>query len=440
MKSVSILTAIFVLTLIVPSAFSQSDDYIPGYRFDTINVSGQEVQPTPIAVDEMKYIGNQYIDHDDSTLMNWITRIVQNDLDFHADFKLVRIDSFYIKMYEIKEMDILGWQRLGADYLVRLEAEFPSNKIRVRWKLYDALRQQQIAKDVLTREKNQWRVMGHEISNAIVKQLTGEDGIFLSKIVYIKKVGDAKEVFMADYDGASEVQLTHTGVINLSPFYSPKNHAVFFTSYLDGDPKLFKVDVKTHKVSKVADYKGIVAAPAVSPDGNKIACVLSKDGNSEIYVLDINGRIIKRLTHNPAIDSAPTWSPDGRMIAFSSDRTGSPQIYLMDSDGLNVRRLTYQSSYNDSPIWSSQGDRITFVSRTKYGRFDLASIDTSGADYRILTEVGMNENPHFSPDGKHIIFSSTRLSAGDIYTMDITGRNQRRLTRNGKCSNPNWGR
>lgn len=404
-----------------------------------LDVSHTEVQPTPVGIDEMKYIGNQYITRDDSTLMNYITRIVQNDIDFHADFQFVGIDSFYMKMYEIKELDILGWQRLGADYLVKLEAEFPSDKIRVRWKLYDAIRQQMITKDVLTRKKSNWRKMAHEISNQIVKSLTGEDGIFLTKIVYVKKVGDGKEIFIADYDGASEIQLTNTNVINLSPCYSPKSNEVFFTSFLEDDPKLFKVNVNTRKMSKVAEFKGIVAAPSISPDGDKIACVLSKDGNSEIYVLDIKGNIIKRLTKHRSIDSAPTWSPDGQMIAFSSDRSGSPQLYIMDSDGLNLHRLTYQSRYNDSPIWSARGDRITFVSRTKAGRFDLASIDTSGTQYKILTEVGMNENPHFSPDGKHIIFSSTRLSSGDIYTMDITGRNQRRITRNGKTTNPNWG-
>lgn len=429
--------SIFLLTLLTaPTLFAQSES-VRNVFFDTL-VTGI-YNPTPVGVDEMKYIGNNYISHDDSVLMNYVTRIVQNDVDFHADFRFIAADSFYMKMYEIEELDILGWQRLGADYLVRLEAEFPADKIRVRWKLYDAIRQQQIAKDVLTGEKNQWRTMGHQIANAIVKHLTGENGIFLSKIVFVKKIGDAKEIFISDYDGASEIQLTNTGVINLSPFYSPLNDEVYFTSYLEGDPKLFKVNVSTKNVSKVADYKGIVAAPAISPDGNKIACVLSKDGNSEIYVLDMKGRVIKRLTNHRSIDSAPTWSPDGQMLAFSSDRSGSPQIYLMDSDGLKTRRLTFQSGYNDSPIWSNRGDRITFVSRTKYGRFDLASIDTSGADYRILTEVGMNENPHFSPDGKHIVFYSTRLSSGDLYTMDLSGRNQRRLTRDGVSSNPNWG-
>lgn len=434
MKTILYVISILLLTT---SIFAQSDDNIPGYTFDTLNPIGY-VEPTPVGIDEMKYIGNQYITHDDSTLMNYITRIVQNDINFHADFRFVGVDSFYLKMYEIKELDILGWQRLGADYLVKLEAEFPANQIRVRWKLYDAIRQQMITKGVLTRKKSNWRVLAHEISNQIVKNLTGEDGIFLTKIVYVKKVGKGKEIFIADYDGASEIQLTNTGVINLSPCFSPEGDEIFFTSYLEDDPKLFKVNILTKKITKVADFKGIVAAPSISPDGNKIACVLSKDGNSEIYVLDINGNIIKRLTKHRSIDSAPTWSPDGQMIAFSSDRSGSPQIYIMDSDGLNIHRLTYQSNYNDSPIWSSRGDRITFVSRTKSGRFDLASIDTSGTQYKVLTEVGMNENPHFSPDGKHIIFSSTRLSSGDIYTMDITGRNQRRITRTGRASNPNW--
>jgi TolB protein len=274
--------------------------------------------------------------------------------------------------------------------------------------------------------------------------MTGDAGIFRSRIVYCKEVGKGdnvpKELFMSDYDGANERQLTFTKSINISPTFHPRKGIAFFTSYLAGDPQLYKIDVESGELTRLGNYPGIVTAPEVSPDGNRIACVLSKDGNSEIYVLDIKGNIIKRLTRHKRIDTAPTWSPDGRMIAFSSDRTGSLQIYLMDFDGLNVRRLTYQGRYNDSPIWSERGDRLTFVTRTKSGRFDIASIDTSGNDFRVLTEVGRNENPHFSPDGKHIIFSSTRLGGRDIFTMDITGRNQRRVTRSRVCSNPTWGR
>lgn len=436
MKKIRFLLILAATTCLFTTSHAQSDN-IRNIFFDTIRTG--DVHGTPIGVDEMKYVGNQYISYEDSVLMRYTTGTVQYDIDFFADFELIPLDSFYLKTYEIFEMDILGWRRLGADLLVRLETEFPGTNMRVRWKLFDTIQRQQVARGTVEHHKSMWRTIGHEIANEIVHTLTGEDGIFLTSVTYIKRIGEAKELFISDFDGANERQLTENGSINLSPAFAPDGKLIYFTSYVEGDPKLFSIDVETRKMTKVAEFPGIVAAPTVSPDGNKIACTLSKDGNSEIYVLSTKGKIIKRLTWNSAIDTAPTWSPDGQMIAFSSDRTGSPQIYLMDSDGLNQQRLTWEGRYNDSPIWSSRGDRITFVSRTQHGRFDLASINTSGTDFRVLTEVGMNENPHFSPDGKHIIFSSTRLSPRDIYTMDITGRNQRRLTSYGKCSNPNWG-
>ncbi|MFH1374563.1 MAG: Tol-Pal system beta propeller repeat protein TolB [bacterium] len=405
--------------------------------FDTLRTG--DVQATLIGVDEMRYIGSRYIGPDDSTLMAYTTRIVQFDVDFYADFELVPIDTFYMRVYEIADLDLLGWQRLGATYLVRLEAEFPGSNMRVRWRLFDTVRKQQFARGTLEQHRTSWRELGHDVANEIVHTLTGEQGIFRTKIVYAKKVGEGKELFVADFDGASERQLTDVGSISISPFFTPDGEEVYFTSYMDGDPQLYKVNVYSDKISRVTSFPGIVAAPAISPDGNKIACVLTRDGNSEIYVLNLEGKIIKRLTYHWSIDTSPTWSPDGQEIAFASDRSGRPQIYIMDADGLNVRRLTYEGSYNDSPVWSHRSHRITFVSRTKSGRFDIASIATSGHDYRILTEVGANENPHFSADGKHIIFSSTRLGPRDLYTMDITGRNQRRVTKSGNCSNPVWG-
>jgi TolB protein len=433
MKRILLVTLAFVL--IAPAIFAQGED-VRQIRLDTI--SGVP-EPVHVGVDAMKFIGTNFITREDSSLMRYVTMVTQRDVNFYADFDLITVDTFYLSTYEIKELDLLGWKRLGAEFVVRLEAEFPGENLRGYWRLYDVNTQRQVAKGNFEYKRIFWREMAHDIANEIVRTLTGEPGIFRTKIAYIKKLGDTKEVFMSDYDGANEVQLTNTGTINLSPMFAPDGQFVYFTSYMKGDPQLFKVSVKTKKIEQITSYPGIAVAPAVSPDGNKIACVLSKDGNSEIYVIDLNGRIIKRLTNNRSIDSAPTWSPDGRMIAFSSDRTGAPQLYIMDSDGIHTRRLTYRGGYNDSPIWSDRGDRITFVSRTKYGRFDLASIDTSGTDYRVMTEVGHNENPHFSPDGKQIIFSSNRLSESDLYTMDLSGRNQRRLTRSGNCSNPTWG-
>lgn len=402
-------------------------------------IKGQGYDPTNVGVDDARYIGDQRITANDSTYMDYVTRVVRRDVDFYADFKLIRIDPFFLRTYEITELDLLGWKRLGADFAVKLDVEFPGRNMLVRWRLYDVLHSQRIAKGEFEYNRTFCREMGHDIADEVVRTLTGDRGPFRTRVVYIKKLGQAKELFMADYDGSNEKQLTANGSINLSPAFSPNQEEVYFTSYMEGQPRLFKVDVNSGKVTKIADHGDMVTAPAVSPDGKKIACVISKKGNADIYVLDLKGKIIKRLTSRRSIESSPTWSPDSRRIAFSSDRTGSPQIYVMDSDGLDTRRITYQGNYNDSPLWSMRGDRITLVSRTKTGRFNLVSVDTSGTDYRVLTDLGTNENPHFSPDGKHLIFSSTRLGGQDIYTMDISGRNQRRLTRNQNCSNPAWG-
>ena len=226
--------------------------------------------------------------------------------------------------------------------------------------------------------RDEWRHMDHRISNEIVRTLTGEKGIFLTKVAYVKKIGKAKEIAIADYDGANERLLTKNGSINLSPTFSPDGKEIFFTSYLETDPKLFKVNIASGRLTKLTDLPGLAEAPSVSPDGKRLACVLSKDGNSEIYVLDMKGRIKRRLTHNRSIDTAPSWSPNGKYITFTSDRSGRPQVYMMDSDGRRQRRLTYEGRYNDSPSWSTRGDRVIFVSRSKRGRFDIASIDTSG--------------------------------------------------------------
>ncbi|MEE8578027.1 MAG: Tol-Pal system beta propeller repeat protein TolB [candidate division Zixibacteria bacterium] len=425
-----------VLSLILSSSASAQWGDVRNIFFDTISAG---FQPLPVAVDVMKPTEGYTPSSDDETTMGYVTRILQADLNFYADFDLVLLDSFYMRTYEITELDLLGWKRLGAEYVVTSTATFSGNNLRIDWKLFDSNRQREIASGQAEYNRSFWRELGYNIANEVVRALTGDPGIFRTKIVFVKKIRDAKELFVADYDGANERQLTKSGTINISPSFAPNLEQVYFTSYMEGDPQLFRVDASSGEFTRIGKFPGSVTAPSVSPDGKKIACVLSKDGNHEIYVLDLTGRIIKRVTRSRAIESSPTWSPDGRFIAYSSDRTGAPQIYVSDADGVDTRRLTYQGGYNDSPVWSHRGDRITFVTRTKRGRFDLASIDTSGADYRVLTEVGMNENPHFSPDGKHIIFSSNRLSRGDLFTMDLTGRNQRRLTRNGACTNPSWG-
>ncbi len=431
MKFKIVIELIVVIGLLSTISFAQNVGDYQGRLSDK-----STFEPTKISVEEARYIGIEYITASDSVMMKNCGVILRRDLDFSPFFEIVLFDQFFLKHLELETMTISAWKWLGTKYLTKLEVEFPRNNIRLRYRLFDVDTKKEINKGTFEAKKTDYRAAVHEMANEILKFLTGDKGIYRTKVVYVKKVDDAKELFIADYDGQNEFQLTNNQSINISPTFSPDGKYIYFTSYIDGDPKIYRLKRKDNSVELFAEYPGLNAAPSVSPDGSKIACVLSKDGNSEIYLLNTNGRIEKRLTESRAIESSPTWSPDGETIAFSSDRTGAPQIYLIDADGKNMRRLTFTGSYNDSPNWSPKGDKITFVSRE--GDFSICAVDTSGRNFQILATYGNNENPHYSPDGNHIIFSSTRLGPSEIYTMDLFGNSQRRLTVRGGMSNPAW--
>ncbi|MCH9031627.1 MAG: Tol-Pal system beta propeller repeat protein TolB [candidate division Zixibacteria bacterium] len=443
LKRIALLSPVLCALVISNNAVAQNwYSNVPDIEVTLDTITGFE--PTPIAVeDPTSQTGATLFPSDQSDLLE-MARVIRNDLDFSPFCELVLIDSAYVRHLQLKEMNSQTWRRLGADYFVRLEAKITKQEISIRYEVTFTPSDRVSAKGRFASPRKYFRALAHTVSNDIMKKVFSENGIFRSQVCYVVRKGDVKDLYVADYDGAEATRILSNGSINLSPVFTPDGNEVLFTSYLDGFPKIYSFDLKRGKTKLIAGYDGLNTAPAVSPDGDRIACVLSKDGNAEIYLLDRRGRIIRRLTRTRAIENSPTFSPDGREIVFSSDRSGSPQIYIMDIEGLNVRRITYQGRYNDSPIWSPRGDLILFVGRTKSGRFDICTITPTGQDYTILTNNGANENPHFSPDGNNIIFSSTRLGFKEIFTMDRFGRRQRRLTHTGRAdgsrdaSNPSW--
>ncbi len=430
---------IALLTLLVIWAASISSQAQSGLSIRDVYGQLQEkrtFEPTSIAIEDAHYVGVDIIERTDSILMRNCTVILKNDLDFSPYFEIARNVELFMKSMELDWMTMRSWKTLGASYLIKLEIEFPRDRISVRYKLYSTIDGREIRKERFETKKNDYRALVHEIANDIIKALMGEEGIYRTKIVYSRKNDKGSELFISDFDGYNERQLTNNGSINILPEFSPDGKYVYFTSYLDDDPKIYMLTLETNEVDIFAGFPGLNTAPTVSPDGKQIACVLSKDGNSEIYLLDRKGNIKKRLTYNNSIETAPTWSPDGNNIAFTSDRSGSPQIYIMDAEGSNVRRLTYIGGYNDSPCWSPKGDRIIFVSRDDV--FKICSIDVLGGNLGILAELGNNENPSFSPDGNHVVFSSSRLGDMEIYAMDLFGGGLQRITQGGGCFNPAW--
>lgn len=422
---------ITLMSLLASGSFSQVKDY--SGRLEPKR--GAEV--TRLAIEDFTAPAGIRLADADSVILVRMVEVIRADLDFSPFYEIVSIDSLFMRHMELTEMTLLGWSRMGAAYVVKGEAEFADSILTFKYRLYSTKSGLEFARGTVKSPLADHRQSAHRIASEIIYYLTGEPGMFDSRICFISSRSGNKELYVCDYDGANIRQITHNGSINLSPFFSPDGKVILFTSYLNGNPCLYQCEVADGKTSLLAAYPGINSAGEISPDGNSIVCALSRDGNSEIYLLDRTGRLDRRLTMTTSIESGPCWSPTGNEIAFTSDRSGTPQIYVMDRDGINVRRLSYIGNYNDSPDWSPRGDKIAFVSRVD-GRFNICTVDVTGGNFRVLTELGNNENPRWSPDGNHIVFSSTRTGTKEIYIMDLFGSEERRLTAGGGNSNPAW--
>ena len=248
-----------------------------------------------------------------------------------------------------------------------------------------------------------------------------------------------KEVYICDYDGANQRRLTVNRTLNINPTWSPDARSIAYTSYRRGGPDIFISNIYQGTIENPLRSRGEENfLPVWSPDGTKIAFQSNRDGNAEIYVMNRDGSGIRRITNHPASDATPTWSPSGKQIAFTSDRSGSPQIYVVDADGLNLQPLT-RESYCDRPTWSpAPYNEIAYSARTGPG-FDIKVLDIATRERRQLTfGDGSNESPAYSPNGRHIAFSSTRGGRRQIYTIERTGKDLRQVTKVGNNQTPDW--
>jgi len=374
--------------------------------------------------------------------MDNLWSVVKNDLEFSGYFSVITVQKIPALPNNPNFIDLGFMQTLNLDYYTQgayslagnrlyLEADVmnPQTGLRVWGKRYRGNTE-------LSRE------IAHRFSDEVVKNVTSYMGIANSKIAFIGKSGNSKELYMMDYDGENLVQLTHDNSITLSPSWSPDTTQIAFVSYRDGYPGIFVINTGTRKIRKIASFKGLNSAPSWSPDGRWIAAMLSKDGDEELYLLDPSGQgEPKRITFSRGIDTSPVWSPDGKQIAFVSSRSGGPQIYVMDADGSNVRRLTFQGGYNTCPSWSPRGDLVAYASQNG-GGFNIYVVSINGQNPVQVSLGGeSNEDPSWSPDGNHIIYSSGRGNSAQLYTFSLNGNGQKHLTKFPfGCSQPNWSR
>jgi TolB protein len=284
----------------------------------------------------------------------------------------------------------------------------------------------------------QIRRLAHKIADEVVLQFTGEPGVADTKIAFVGTRSGPKEIYTVDYDGVGMAATTDNRSINLSPAWSPDARSIAFTSYMRGYPDLYRLFVfERRPLQTIAAFSGLNTSPAWSPEGRRVALTVSKDGNPEIYVIDVATGTSRRLTRHAGIDTEPTWSPTGRQIAFISDRLGPPHVFVMDDEGANVRPLT-NAGFHTQPRWSPKGDLIAYTARQ--GTHDIWVVGADGSNARRLTVgPGNNESASWAPNGRHLVFQSSRLGGWQLFTMLADGSEQQPLMRGaGETTSPAW--
>ena len=276
------------------------------------------------------------------------------------------------------------------------------------------------------------RVCSHQFSDDIVETLTGTRGIATSKIAFVSNRSGAKEIYIADYDGANVIQLTRDGAISVAPAISPDGGRVAYTGYQSGYADIYVIDMASGARSRILKFPGTNSGASFSSDGGRLACTLSRDGTPELYIASANGAGARRLTRTRGVESSPPWSPDGSEIVYSSDERGGPQLFRIGASGGAGRLLSTGYGYCTEPSWSPDGSKIAFTARQ--GGFNIALLDMKTSTARILAQ---GQDPAFGPNSRHIIYSD----GSSIILLDtVKGRSTPVITGLGKVSEPSWSR
>jgi TolB protein len=406
-----------------------------------IDIHSPTQKKLPFAIPAFRHQGGDTANHPTGTEL---AEVLGSALSFTGLFQILDPAIFLQDPQEMAtefiKIKFGEWNFLGADLLVRGEYTIEGDRLKMVIRVFDVIHQRSLLEKSYEDRVAASRQTILQFADEMVQVLTGEPGIFKSKIAFVGDATGHKELYLADFDGSNIRQLTKDQSISLSPAWSKDGRAISYVGYKLGNPDLYNLDLATGVAKSVSQRSGLNIAPAWHPKGGRLAATMSFNGNPEIYLLDQQGEILKQLTVNWAIDVSPTWSPDGRKLAFVSNRAGKPQIYIMDVASQRIRRLTFEGDYNTSPAWSPQGDRIIY-SGMHNGQFDLFMITPDGKELSQLTGgSGNNENPAWSPDGRLILFQSDRRGTPTLWVMLANGTEQRRLQLNlkGSQTDPAW--
>lgn len=389
-----------------------------------IDITSPNIRKMPIAIYDLQ--GPSGAD---------VAEIIRKDLTFTGLFTCVDKSSYLESPSQ--PFDPKNWTPLGIEAVVK-GSSGGEKTLTVTMTLYDPFGGKEILNKQYQSEKELLRQLAHSVANDVYTALTGEHGMFRTKIAFVGEEKAEKDIYVTDWDGHRARKLGLKGGLFLSPHWSPDGTKIIYSSELARQWGIYLLDFQRMTGKKLFVSAGINMAGDFFPKGNDFIFSSSKAGTPDLYLFSIDSNSAKKITSTYGIEVSPAVSPDGNYIAFVSDRGGSPQIYAMRTDGSEVRRVTFKGSYNTSPSWSPAGDRIVFSGRLG-GKNQVFTVKPDGSDLMELTDSGNNEDPSFSPDGRYVAFSSDRDGIKGIYIMRANGESQTRITpKKMKAFGPRW--
>jgi len=428
------LLAVLTLALLVLSGADQASGKV------YIDIDSPSFRKFPVAITDFKPLQPGQADVD---LPVWFSETLSRSLTITGYFQVFDKRAFLEDQTQAgitaEGTRFSDWVTIGAEYLVKGGFQTDGRELVTEFRLFDVVKGELVVGKRYSGKPDDKSRMVTQFANEILQALTGETGLFDTRIAFVKKSGSSSDIYTINFDGSDLRKVTDDRALTLSPRWSPDGRTLAFTSYKDGNPDVYLRDLTSGVTQKIISYPGMNLPGSWSRDSERLLLALSRDGNQEIYDMNVGNRLLQRLTRDFSIDVSPVRSPDEKHIAFVSSRAGSPQIYIMDADGGNVRRLTYQGNYNTSPAWSPRGKKIAYEGSVD-GRFQIFVIDAEGGTPQQLTfEGGSHESPAWSPDGRYLACVAHGYGRSRIEIMNANGQNVRVLHEgNEGCQSPFW--
>lgn len=423
----------------------------PAHAVLRVDINSGMQQPMPIAVPAFAtpQVAPTAAGATDA-LGRQVGEVISNDLASSGLFRPLDPAAFTTRVgfADVAAPQFPSWRTVAAQALVTGSVTANADgSVTVGCYLYDVFSEERLDAQNFSGAVGAWRRLAHKCADLVYSRLTGETGYFDSRIVYVSETGPKtsriKRLAIMDQDGANHRFLTNGQSLVLTPRFAPNQQTITYMSYAQNRPRVYVYNIGSGQQQLVGDFPNMTFAPRFAPDGESLVISMARGGNTDIYRLDIGSRRLTQLTSSPGIDTAASYSPDGSKIVFESDRGGTQQLYVMNADGSGQQRISFGEGRYATPVWSPRGDLVAFT-KLGGGQFRIGVMRPDGGGERLLTNAYQDEGPTWSPNGRVVMFfrtgqsSRSRSGNADLWSVDLTGLNERRIRTPLDGSDPAW--